>query len=59
MFVIKMVAVLYIFIFIFDLIIVAGLEDMSWATTFFLFVFFVGIVAILLIISRKPQNKSV
>ncbi|KAK6622168.1 hypothetical protein RUM44_001975 [Polyplax serrata] len=58
MFVIKMVAVLYLLIFIFDLIIVAGLEDMGWATSFFLFLFFVGIVAVLLIISRKPQNKK-
>ncbi|KAK6618593.1 hypothetical protein RUM43_012984 [Polyplax serrata] len=58
MFVIKMVAILYLLIFIFDLIIVAGLEDMGWATSFFLFLFFVGIVAVLLIISRKPQNKK-
>lgn len=60
MFVMKMVGILYLLIIIFDLIIVWGigsLEHGSGATVFFLVVFFLGIVAVLLLISRKPQNR--
>ena len=57
MFVMKMVGVLYVLIFIFDLIVVCATNSSSGATTFFLVVFFIAIVAVLLIISRKPQNR--
>lgn len=57
MLVIKLVGLLYLLIFIFDLIIVAGMDNMGPATTFFLFLFFFAILSVLLIISRKPQNR--
>lgn len=57
MFVMKMVGVLYILIIIFDLIIVCGMANMTGATTFFFFLFLFAIIAILLMISRKPQNR--
>lgn len=57
MFVMKMVGVLYILIIIFDLLIVCAMHDMNSATTFFLFLFFFLIIAVLLAISRKPQNR--
>jgi len=57
MFVMKMVGVLYPLIVIFDLIVVCGMGTMGSATTFFLCLFFFAIVAVLLIISRKPQNR--
>lgn len=59
MFVMKMVGVLYVLIFIFDLIVVAATNSASGATTFFLVVFFLAILVVLLIISRKPQNRCV
>lgn len=58
MFVMKMVGLLYLLVVIFDLIIVLGMQDMTGFTAFFFAVFFVGIVAVLLIISRKPQNRN-
>ncbi|XP_066258670.1 probable cationic amino acid transporter isoform X1 [Euwallacea similis] len=59
MFVMKMVGILYILIIIFDLIVVNGMDDMSTATTLFLWLFFLAILALLLVISRKPQNRHV
>lgn len=58
LFVMKMVGVLYLLIFIFDLIIVCGMHNMTGATTFFLFLFLFLIIAVLLVISRKPQNRN-
>lgn len=57
MFVMKMVGHLYVLVIIFDLIIVFGMHNMTGATTFFLMVFLLAIIAVLLIISRKPQNR--
>jgi len=57
MFVMKMVALLYLLILIFDLIVVCGVGSMSGATTFFLVLFLLAIITVLLIISRKPQNR--
>jgi cationic amino acid transporter 14 len=59
MFVMKMVGLLYLLILIFDLIVVCGMGSMSGATTFFLVVFLLAIIAVLLVISRKPQNRWV
>ncbi|KAJ8871035.1 hypothetical protein PR048_027339 [Dryococelus australis] len=58
MFVMKMVALLYLLIVIFDLIVVCGMGSMNSATIFFLVLFLLLIVAVLLVISRKPQNRS-
>ncbi|XP_021914396.1 probable cationic amino acid transporter isoform X2 [Zootermopsis nevadensis] len=58
MFVMKMVGLLYLLILIFDLIVVCGMGSMSGATTFFLVVFLLAIIAVLLVISRKPQNRK-
>ncbi|KAK7872859.1 hypothetical protein R5R35_006728 [Gryllus longicercus] len=58
MFVMKMVGLLYLLIFIFDLIVVCGMGHMTGATTFFLFAFLIAIIAVLLVISRKPQNRK-
>ncbi|KAJ8918455.1 hypothetical protein NQ315_008152 [Exocentrus adspersus] len=58
MFVMKMVGNLYILIIIFDLIVVFGMPNMSTTTTCFLFLFLFGIVAVSLVISRKPQNRN-
>jgi cationic amino acid transporter 14 len=57
MFVMKMVGLLYLLILIFDLIVVCSMGSMSGATTFFLVVFLLAIIAVLLVISRKPQNR--
>ncbi|XP_022914356.1 solute carrier family 7 member 14 isoform X2 [Onthophagus taurus] len=58
MFVMKMVGILYLLIFIFDLIIVCGMHNMTGATTFFMFLFLILIIAVLMAISRKPQNRN-
>ncbi|XP_069690650.1 solute carrier family 7 member 14 [Periplaneta americana] len=58
MFVMKMVGVLYLLILVFDLIVVCGMGSMSTATTFFLVIFLLAIIAVLLVISRKPQNRK-
>lgn len=55
----KMVGVLYLLIIIFDLIVVCGMHNMNGATTFFLFLFLFLILAVLLAISRKPQNRYI
>jgi cationic amino acid transporter 14 len=57
MFVMKMVGLLYLLILIFDLIVVCSMGSPSGATTFFLVLFLMAIVAVLLVISRKPQNR--
>lgn len=57
MYVMKAVGVLYLLIIIFDLIIVCGMHNMNTATTVFLFIFLIAIIAVLLAISRKPQNR--
>nr|CAD7592242.1 unnamed protein product [Timema genevievae] len=58
MFVMKMVGLLYLLIFVFDLIVVCGMGSMNAATTFFLVLFLLAIFAVLLAISRKPQNRK-
>ncbi|CAG9825044.1 unnamed protein product [Phaedon cochleariae] len=58
MFVMKMVGHLYILIIIFDLIVVCGMDDMNTTTTVFVFLFLFAILAICLVISRKPQNRN-
>ncbi|XP_060517879.1 probable cationic amino acid transporter isoform X2 [Cylas formicarius] len=58
MFVMKMVGILYLLIIIFDLIIVYGIDNMNTATSIFMCLFLLSIVALLLVISRKPQNRS-
>ncbi|PSN52747.1 putative cationic amino acid transporter [Blattella germanica] len=58
LFVMKMVGLLYLLILIFDLIIVCGMGSMTGATTFFLVLFLILIIAVLLVISRKPQNRK-
>ena len=59
MFVMKMVACLYLLLIVFDLIIVWGMHNMTGTLTFFCFLFLFAIVGVLLAISRKPQNRSV
>ncbi|KAF7278993.1 hypothetical protein GWI33_007798 [Rhynchophorus ferrugineus] len=58
MFVMKIVGILYILIIIFDLIVVYGMESMNTATTVFICLFLFTIIALLLVISRKPQNRN-
>ncbi|GLV37799.1 uncharacterized protein CBL_06499 [Carabus blaptoides fortunei] len=58
MYVMKAVGLLYLLIIIFDLIIVCGMHNMNTATTVFMFLFLIAIIAVLLAISRKPQNRS-
>ncbi|KAJ8938484.1 hypothetical protein NQ318_007120, partial [Aromia moschata] len=58
MFVMKMVGCLYLLIIIFDLIIVCGMNNMNTTTTVFLFLFLFAIMAVCLIISRRPQNRN-
>lgn len=57
MFVMKMVGILYLLIFIFDLIVVNGMDEMTSTIAFFLWLFFLAIIGLLLVISRKPQNR--
>ncbi|XP_024876713.1 probable cationic amino acid transporter [Temnothorax curvispinosus] len=57
-YVMKLVGILYFLILIFDLIIVCGMGNMGTFTTILLFLFFFAIIGILLVISRKPQNRS-
>ncbi|XP_011173728.1 cationic amino acid transporter 2 isoform X2 [Solenopsis invicta] len=57
-YVMKMVGILYFLILIFDLIIVCGMGNMGTFTTILLFLFLFAIIGILLVISRKPQNRS-
>ncbi|KAL0099886.1 hypothetical protein PUN28_019961 [Cardiocondyla obscurior] len=57
-YVMKLVGILYILILIFDLIIVCGMGNMGTFTTILLFLFLFAIIGILLVISRKPQNRS-
>ncbi|GFG28667.1 hypothetical protein Cfor_05685 [Coptotermes formosanus] len=58
MFVMKLVGLLYLLILIFDLIVVCSMGSVSGATTFFLVLFLLAIIAVLLVISRKPQNRK-
>lgn len=55
--VMKLVGLLYLLILIFDLIVVCSMGSVSGATTFFLVLFLLAIIAVLLVISRKPQNR--
>ncbi|EGI65583.1 Putative cationic amino acid transporter [Acromyrmex echinatior] len=57
-YVMKLVGILYVLILIFDLIIVCGMGNMGTFTTILLFLFLFAIIGILLVISRKPQNRS-
>ncbi|XP_058792724.1 probable cationic amino acid transporter isoform X2 [Phymastichus coffea] len=56
--VMKLVGLLYILIFAFDLIVVCAMGSMGGFTKFLLFVLFCGIVGVLLVISRKPQSRN-
>ncbi|XP_051162652.1 probable cationic amino acid transporter isoform X1 [Leptopilina boulardi] len=56
-YVMKLVGILYLLILIFDLIIVCGMGNMGTFTTILMFGFLFGIIGVLLIISRKPQNR--
>ncbi|KAL3280941.1 hypothetical protein HHI36_004168 [Cryptolaemus montrouzieri] len=58
MFVMKMVGYLYLLIIVFDLIIICAMHNMTGTTTFFFFLFFFAIIGVLLVISRKPQNRN-
>ncbi|XP_068619856.1 solute carrier family 7 member 14 [Battus philenor] len=58
MFVIKSVGVLYVFVIIFDLFAAYGSPSTSTFTTVVMVLLFLGIITILLLISRKPQNRS-
>ncbi|XP_033223446.1 probable cationic amino acid transporter [Belonocnema kinseyi] len=57
-YVMKLVGILYLLILIFDLIIVCGMGNMGTFTTLLMFAFLFGIIGILLVISRKPQNRN-
>ncbi|CAG5102328.1 Similar to SLC7A14: Probable cationic amino acid transporter (Homo sapiens) [Cotesia congregata] len=57
-YVMKMVAILYLLILIFDFIVVVGMGNMGTFTTILLFSFLFAIIGVLLAISRKPQNRS-
>lgn len=57
-YVMKLVGILYLLILIFDIIIVCGMGNMGTFTTILLFLFLFAIIGILLVISRKPQNRS-
>lgn len=57
MFVMKMVGLLYILIFIFDLTVVLGMGSDSSIVTYLIFLLLIAIIAVLLVISRKPQNR--
>ncbi|XP_011643251.1 cationic amino acid transporter 2 isoform X2 [Pogonomyrmex barbatus] len=57
-YVMKLVGILYLLILIFDLIIVCGMGNMGTFTTILLFLFLFAIIGVLLVISRKPQNRS-
>ncbi|XP_054273294.1 cationic amino acid transporter 2 [Macrosteles quadrilineatus] len=58
MFVMKMVGLLYILIFIFDLTIVLGMGSDSSIVTYIILILLAAIIAVLLVISRKPQNRK-
>ncbi|BET02201.1 cationic amino acid [Nesidiocoris tenuis] len=56
--VMKLVGVLYILILIFDLTIVCGMNSDSIIVTLLVFTLLPAIIGVLLIISRKPQNRK-
>ncbi|XP_077301601.1 solute carrier family 7 member 14 [Arctopsyche grandis] len=58
MFVIRMVGVLYGLIVVFDITAVCGSPAKSPATATFMVLIFLAMLAVLLLISRKPQNRS-
>ncbi|GAB6019724.1 hypothetical protein CHUAL_001277 [Chamberlinius hualienensis] len=55
----KLVGVLYIFVFLFDITVVSSVnaEEMSGAAIFFIVIFLLCIVATLFLISRNPQCR--
>ncbi|KAJ8687734.1 hypothetical protein QAD02_023528 [Eretmocerus hayati] len=55
--VMKLVGIFYILVLVFDLIIVIAMGSMGSFTKFLLFALFCGIIGVLLLISRKPQNR--
>ncbi|XP_046397348.1 probable cationic amino acid transporter [Ischnura elegans] len=65
LYVMRLVGILYLFIFCFDIVVVCGVSALEsgegaarGATIFFLVFFLTGIFVILLLISRKPQNRK-
>ncbi|XP_045595896.1 solute carrier family 7 member 14 [Procambarus clarkii] len=59
--VMKLVGLLYVNVLILDILLVCSLGELeghSPAASFFSLLFFMGIVVILLLISRKPQNRK-
>ncbi|XP_071451542.1 solute carrier family 7 member 14-like [Hetaerina americana] len=65
LYVMRLVGILYLFIFCFDIVVVCGVSSLEegegaarGATIFFLVFFLTGILVILLLISRKPQNRK-
>lgn len=55
--VMKLVALLYVLILLFDLTIVCGMGSDSPLVTFLVCVLLPAIIGVLLMISRKPQNR--
>ncbi|XP_014228432.1 probable cationic amino acid transporter [Trichogramma pretiosum] len=55
--VMKLVGILYLLIFIFDLHIVISMGSAGGFAKFLMFVFFFAIFGVLLLISRQPQNR--
>lgn len=58
--VLKCVGILYLLVFILDIIVVCDINYMagSGVALFFIIVFFLAILGVLLFISRKPQNRK-
>ncbi|CAH1394926.1 unnamed protein product [Nezara viridula] len=56
--VMKLVALLYVLILLFDLTIVCGMGSDSPIVTFLVCILLPAIIGVLLIISRKPQNRK-
>uniref|UniRef100_A0A8D9A1L9 Probable cationic amino acid transporter n=1 Tax=Cacopsylla melanoneura TaxID=428564 RepID=A0A8D9A1L9_9HEMI len=57
--VIKLVGVLYLLIILLDLMLKLFLGSMGSITLFIMYAFIFAIIGILLVISRKPQNKKI
>lgn len=58
MYVIKMTGLLYLLVILFDVIVAASVASGGGGWTgLIIFIFFCAIMAVLLVISRKPQNK--
>ncbi|CAH0388312.1 unnamed protein product [Bemisia tabaci] len=58
MMVMKYVLLLYILIILFDLLIVCAMDSMGTFLKLVLYILFASIIAVLALISRKPQNRK-